>query len=204
MPLGRHAAGRYRGAGPRSQGKSPPPRRANRAAAKHGAIQLAAGVGPKRFSISRPASILHPRTGNRSTTRPPRKWPSRTGNSRCSTDTKLDAVFLTNNFDDPLTDFDTKRYIPCLRTDDLVFHLGKAEVRQRLEKGTNTAFTTPSALRYRDSVSCSSTSWRTARGPARFRLPPAFAPLPSRRRRPTRRSQPCSAIRPPPGNITTR
>ena len=40
--------------------------------------------------------------------------------------TKLDAVFLTNNFDDPLEGFDTKRYIPCLRTDDLVFHLGKA------------------------------------------------------------------------------
>ena len=52
--------------------------------------------------------------------------------------TKLDAVFLTNNFDDPLEGFDTKRYVPCLRTDDLVFHLGKAEVRQRLEKATNT------------------------------------------------------------------
>jgi glucuronate isomerase len=52
--------------------------------------------------------------------------------------TKLDAVFLTNNFDDALTGFDTKRYVPCLRTDDLVFHLGKAEVRQRLERATNT------------------------------------------------------------------
>jgi glucuronate isomerase len=52
--------------------------------------------------------------------------------------TKLDAVFLTNNFDDKLEGFDTKRYIPCLRTDDLVFHLAKPEVRQRLEKATNT------------------------------------------------------------------
>src|SRR6185295_3202903 len=51
--------------------------------------------------------------------------------------TKLDSVFLTNNFDDPLDGFDTKRYVPCLRTDDLVFHLGKAEVRQRLERCTN-------------------------------------------------------------------
>ena len=51
--------------------------------------------------------------------------------------TKLDAVFLTNNFDDPLEGFDTKRYVPCLRTDDLVFHLAKPEVRQRLEKATN-------------------------------------------------------------------
>src|SRR3990170_8447346 len=52
--------------------------------------------------------------------------------------TKLDAVFLTNNFDDPLEGFDTTRYVPCLRTDDLVFHLAKAEVRQRLEKATDT------------------------------------------------------------------
>jgi glucuronate isomerase len=61
--------------------------------------------------------------------------------------TKLDAVFLTNNFDDPLEEFDTKRYIPCLRTDDLVFHLEKAEVRQRLEKATNTTVTSGATLR---------------------------------------------------------
>src|SRR3954449_2707820 len=52
--------------------------------------------------------------------------------------TKSDAIFLTNNFDDSLEGFDTKRYVPCLRTDDLVFHLAKPEVRQRLEKATNT------------------------------------------------------------------
>src|SRR3954451_19465080 len=51
--------------------------------------------------------------------------------------TKLDAVFLTNNFDDSLDGFDTDRYVPCLRTDDLVFHLAKPEVRQRLGKATN-------------------------------------------------------------------
>jgi glucuronate isomerase len=61
--------------------------------------------------------------------------------------TKLDAVFLTNNFDDPLEGFDPKRYIPCLRTDDLVFHLGKAEVRQRLEKSTDTDVSDAASLR---------------------------------------------------------
>ena len=45
---------------------------------------------------------------------------------------KLEAVFLTNDFDDALEGFDTTRYIPCLRTDDLVFHLDKSEVRERL------------------------------------------------------------------------
>ncbi len=44
----------------------------------------------------------------------------------------VEAVFLTNDFDDDLAGFDTDTYIPCLRTDDLVFHLTKTETRQRL------------------------------------------------------------------------
>ncbi|MFG0266520.1 MAG: glucuronate isomerase [Rhodopirellula sp. JB055] len=44
----------------------------------------------------------------------------------------VQAVFLTNDFDDALEGFDTDTYIPCLRTDDLVFHLAKPEVRGRL------------------------------------------------------------------------
>jgi glucuronate isomerase len=51
-------------------------------------------------------------------------------------ESNLEKVFLTNDFDDPLGGFDTNRYIPCLRTDDLVFHLSKPEVRQRLTKAT--------------------------------------------------------------------
>lgn len=50
--------------------------------------------------------------------------------------TNLDAIFLTNDFDDPLEGFDTSRYIPCLRTDDLVFKLGDAAVLSRLEAAT--------------------------------------------------------------------
>jgi glucuronate isomerase len=46
----------------------------------------------------------------------------------------LDKIFLTNDFDDSLTGFDTTRYVPCLRTDDLVFHLDKPEVLKRLQK----------------------------------------------------------------------
>ena len=34
----------------------------------------------------------------------------------------VERIFLTNDFDDPLDDFDTHRYVPCLRTDDLVFN----------------------------------------------------------------------------------
>ena len=41
----------------------------------------------------------------------------------------VEAVFLTNDFDDQLDGFDSDTYIPCLRTDDLVFHLSKPNPR---------------------------------------------------------------------------
>lgn len=46
----------------------------------------------------------------------------------------VEAVFLTNDFDDVLTGFDTNTYIPCLRTDDLVFHFTKTLTRSRLQE----------------------------------------------------------------------
>lgn len=49
---------------------------------------------------------------------------------------KLEKVFLTNDFDDKLEGFDTNLYIPCLRTDDLVFHFLKKGVRNRLNEAT--------------------------------------------------------------------
>jgi glucuronate isomerase len=48
----------------------------------------------------------------------------------------LSAVFLTNDFDDALSGFDTARYIPCLRTDDLVFHFSTQSVQDRLARAT--------------------------------------------------------------------
>jgi glucuronate isomerase len=59
----------------------------------------------------------------------------------------LEKVFLTNDFDDPLEGFDTRRYVPCLRTDDLVFHLHKPEVRQRWHKATGQDLGTVTAVR---------------------------------------------------------
>jgi glucuronate isomerase len=59
----------------------------------------------------------------------------------------IEKVFLTNDFDDPLEGFNTKRYVPCLRTDDLVFHLDKPEVRQRVAKATGTEVEDASSLR---------------------------------------------------------
>jgi len=48
----------------------------------------------------------------------------------------VEKIFLTNDFDDPLEGFDSRRYVPCLRTDDLVFHLGNPAVRERLAKAS--------------------------------------------------------------------
>ena len=44
----------------------------------------------------------------------------------------VEAVFLTNDFDDQLDGLDSDTYIPCLRTDDLVFHLSKPQTQERL------------------------------------------------------------------------
>jgi glucuronate isomerase len=91
--------------------------------------------------------------------------------------TKLDAIFLTNNFDDPLDGFDTKRYVPCLRTDDLVFHLGKPDVRQRLEKATGTDVKDAASLRSAIGKLFQHFVGKGARACA-ISLPPSFAPAP--------------------------
>ena len=47
-------------------------------------------------------------------------------------ESNVEAVFLTNDFDDSLEGFDAATYIPCLRTDDLVFHFAKPDTQARL------------------------------------------------------------------------
>lgn len=59
----------------------------------------------------------------------------------------IERVFLTNDFDDPLSGFDTNRYIPCLRTDDLVFHLPKAKTLERLQTATDVSLSDAKSLR---------------------------------------------------------
>jgi glucuronate isomerase len=90
--------------------------------------------------------------------------------------TNLEKIFLTNEFDDPLTGFDTSVYVPCLRTDGLVFQLGKSETRKRLAKATN--------IEVGDSQSLRKAIWKLfahfkARGAkaCAISLPPDFAPI---------------------------
>ncbi len=52
------------------------------------------------------------------------------------TKSRLETVFLTNDFDDPLEGWDTSVYVPCLRTDDLVLKLHLPGTVERLRKAT--------------------------------------------------------------------
>lgn len=91
--------------------------------------------------------------------------------------TGLEAVFLTNDFDDPLEGFNTRRYIPCLRTDDLVFHFAKSSVRERLTKCTGNATQTLPDLRIAIGHLFKHFTSHGARACA-ISLPPYFTPVP--------------------------
>lgn len=89
---------------------------------------------------------------------------------------RLQAVFLTNDFDDPLTGFDTTLYVPCLRTDDLVFHFTKRDVQERLERASGQAVRNISTLR--QAIGRLFEHFRTHGAKAcAISLPPDFAPV---------------------------
>ncbi len=89
---------------------------------------------------------------------------------------KLEAVFLTNDFDDPLAGFDTSVYVPCLRTDDLVFHLCKPEVRERLAEFTRMEASSGERLRQAIATLFNHFKANNARACA-ISLPPDFSPV---------------------------
>jgi glucuronate isomerase len=88
---------------------------------------------------------------------------------------KLEALFLTNDFDDPLEGFDTNVYIPCLRTDDLVFHLAKPTVQQRLLDCTGVEVTNAATMRFALAGLFQYFKEKNARACA-ISLPPDFSP----------------------------
>jgi glucuronate isomerase len=89
----------------------------------------------------------------------------------------LEAVFLTNEFDDPLVGFDTARYVPCLRTDDLVFKLDQPSVKQRLTKATGIEPGDAASLRKAVAALFTHFTKKGARACA-ISLPPNFSPSP--------------------------
>jgi glucuronate isomerase len=89
--------------------------------------------------------------------------------------TNLEAVFLTNDFDDPLEGWDTSRYVPCLRTDDLVLKLHEEGTRERLRKASAVDVTDIDSLRRALGVIFERFVARRARACA-ISLPPDFVP----------------------------
>jgi glucuronate isomerase len=89
----------------------------------------------------------------------------------------LKAVFLTNDFDDPLDGFDTSVYVPCLRTDDLVFHLKNPDVRRRLSAATGVEPTGAASVAVAVGELFQHFKSKNAKACA-ISLPPSFSPTP--------------------------
>lgn len=89
----------------------------------------------------------------------------------------IEAVFLTNDFDDPLRGFDTARYVPCLRVDELVFHTGRPGVLERLAAVSGVEPVSARALQEAIGRVAARFRARGARAAA-ISLPPGFRPRP--------------------------
>jgi glucuronate isomerase len=89
----------------------------------------------------------------------------------------LEKVFLTNRFDEDLAAVDRTVFVPCLRTDDLVFQLADDEVRHRLAVKTGIEVGSPDDVR---DAACWLMRYfvQGGAGSAAISLPPDFSPQP--------------------------
>jgi glucuronate isomerase len=97
---------------------------------------------------------------------------------------QLEAVFLTNEFDDPLEGWDTTKYIPCLRTDDLVLKLHERSTIDRLRRSSGVDVQDVVTLQRAIGVLFERFVERGARACA-ISLPPDFVPQPASPKRAT-------------------
>ncbi len=112
--------------------------------------------------------------------------------------TRLEAVFLTNDFDEKLEGWDTSKYVPCLRTDDLVLKLHEPKTLQRLKASTNVEVEDEKSLRLALATLFEYFVEHGARACA-ISLPPDFAPrkaTPRRSATPLRRALTHMELRP--------
>ena len=110
----------------------------------------------------------------------------------------LEAVYLTNEFDDALEGFDAGQYIPCLRTDALVLKLHDPATRDRLQRLTGLDVGDLNGLRAAIEVVFKRFKARGARACA-ISLPPDFVadrPTPRRSITPLRRALQGLELRP--------
>jgi glucuronate isomerase len=88
----------------------------------------------------------------------------------------IERVFVNNPFDDPLDGFDTRRYVPCLGADDLVFGLDNPEVRRRLGEVTRVEVSDASSLGHALAARFEHFTRYGARA-VTLAVPPDFAPV---------------------------
>lgn len=106
------------------------------------------------------------------------KMAERNWEDQCLAQSGIERVFLTNDFDDPLEGFNTQRYIPCLRTDDLVFHFTNPNVRARLAKSTGIEAASVATIKQAIGVLFEHFVRHGAKACA-ISLPPSFSPRPN-------------------------
>lgn len=112
--------------------------------------------------------------------------------------TRLEAVFLTNDFDDSLEGWDTRKYVPCLRTDDLVLKLHEPATTERLRRATGVDVQDYATLRQAIGALFERFLLKGARACA-ISLPPDFVPrqaTPKRAVTPIRRALHQMELRP--------
>jgi glucuronate isomerase len=92
--------------------------------------------------------------------------------------TNLEQAFVTCNLDDALDGFDTKRFVPCLRADDLVFRLDQPDVVRRLAKATGIEVGDVASIRQALGKLLQQFKQHGAKA-CMVSLPPDFAPRPA-------------------------
>jgi glucuronate isomerase len=111
--------------------------------------------------------------------------------------TGIEAVILTNEFDDPLDGWNLREYVPCLRTDDLVLRLHEPGTTERLRRCTGIDVQDLAGLREAIGRIFERFVNRGARACA-ISLPPDFRPrraTPRRAVTPVRRAIQCLDLR---------
>jgi glucuronate isomerase len=89
----------------------------------------------------------------------------------------IEKVFVESPFDEPLDGFDTARYVPCLRADELVFHIDRSLVRQRLAEVSGVEAVDAERVGRALAARCEHFRRHQARA-ITLRLPPHFMPGP--------------------------
>ena len=134
-----HSAGHAQGHSSRSRNSSPKKKVGRLVEALDRWTTRSSTVGSSKWAASSSASTAtasRPTIGRRCTIRRQRRWRSPTGTinaAEVQSGRRLSDERVRRSADGVRHE----RYIPCLRTDDLVFHLAKPEVRKRLAAAAN-------------------------------------------------------------------